>query len=67
MIRWLGPHILRKAMRRLRPQRPTIDYWRLAIRTGGQLQASPHAGPDLSGFRLVESPQGHFYADPFLI
>jgi hypothetical protein len=64
MIRWLGPLILRKAIRR---RRPTIDHWRLAIRTAGQLEASPRARPDLSGFRLVESPKGHFYADPFLI
>jgi hypothetical protein len=64
MISWLGPLIVRKAIRR---RRPMIEHWQLAIRSGGQLQASPGAQPDLSGFRLLESPKGHFYADPFLI
>ena len=64
MIRWLGPLILRKAVRR---RRPMIEHWQLAIRVSGQLQASPGAPPDLRGFRLIESPKRHFYADPFLI
>jgi len=64
MIGWLAPLILRKAFRR---RRAMIEHWQLAIRIGGQLQASPGARPDLSGFRLIESPRGHFYADPFLI
>jgi len=64
MIRWLGPFIVRKAVRR---RHATIEHWQLAIRTGGQLQAGADARPDLNGFRLVESPKGHFYADPFLI
>ena len=66
MLRWLGPRLLRRSLRRL-TRRPMIEHWRLAIRAGACLQAAPGAAPDLRGFRFVESPRGHFYADPFLI
>jgi hypothetical protein len=66
MLKWLGPLLLRKTLRRL-VRRPMIEHWQLAIRCGAQLDAGPGArAADLRGFRLVESPRGRFYADPFL-
>jgi hypothetical protein len=43
-----------------------IEHWRMAIRTPSR----PLLGDgklDMTGFRWVESPKGHFYADPFVI
>jgi hypothetical protein len=69
MVRWLGPLLIRKSVRRL-VRRPTDRHWRLAIRVGGQ-SVLRHIGsdsaPDMSGFQWIESPEGRFYADPFLI
>jgi hypothetical protein len=66
MFRWLGPLLVRKSWRRL-VRRPTTKHWRLAIRSGNCLNAASGSAPDLSGFRWIESPQGRFYADPFMI
>jgi hypothetical protein len=66
MLRWLGPMLIRKSLRRL-VRRPTIVHWRLAIRTGTQSILDSGSNPNLSGFRWIESPKGHFYADPFMI
>jgi hypothetical protein len=66
MLRWLGPMLVRKSLRRL-VRRPSIQHWRLAIRSGARLNAESGSAPDLSGFRWIESPKGRFYADPFMI
>lgn len=66
MTQWLAPRLCRKSLRRLR-RRPMIEHWRLAIRTGRQLDVATATRADTSGFRFVESPRGRFYADPFLL
>ena len=40
-------------------------HWRIAIRTGNSPLSVDR--PDMHGFRWVHSPEGHFYADPFLL
>ena len=61
---WLGPLFVRKAIGRVVrsfPGNKKLPHWRMATRAGG-------SGPEsMDGFRWVESPQGHFYADPFVI
>lgn len=66
MLKWLGPLLVRKSLRRL-VRRPKVKHWRLAIRTGARLNPDSESAPDLSGFRWIESPKDRFYADPFLI
>jgi len=66
MLRWLGPLLFRKALRRL-VRRPTIEHWRMAVRTGASPVVDSTSAPDLDGFRWLESPKGRFYADPFVI
>jgi hypothetical protein len=67
MTQWLVPQLWRKARRRLRRQQPLIEHWQLAIRTDRQLDVAAAGPADTSGFRIVESPRGRFYADPFLL
>lgn len=64
MVQWLGPLLIRKTLRRL-VRRPTVMHWRLAVRGGTKSVLDPVR--DLTGFHWIESPQGHFYADPFMI
>jgi hypothetical protein len=66
MVRWLGPALIRKSLRRL-VRRPKVAHWRMAIRTGAGPVLDSGPEPDLSGFRWIESPVGRFYADPFVI
>lgn len=66
MLRWLGPMLVRKSLRRL-VRRPIIKHWRLAVRSGARLNANSGSAPDLSGFHWIESPKDRFYADPFMI
>ncbi len=68
MLSWLGPIAIRKVASRL-TRRPMVEHWRLAIRSGSGFNlASTESGitPNMSGFEVVESPKGRFYADPFL-
>ncbi len=66
IARWLGPIVCKKAVRRLFPQ-VTIQHWRIAVRTTGQLLFEQAKQGDLSGFRWLEPPAGYFWADPFVI
>lgn len=65
MLKWLGPRLPRRSLRPL-TRRPTIEHWRMAMRSGPQLRVIGEADANLSGFRFVESPRGRFYADPFV-
>ncbi|MGH9477412.1 MAG: glucosamine inositolphosphorylceramide transferase family protein [Terriglobales bacterium] len=66
MARWLAPAVARKLWRRV-ARRPAVQHWRLAIRSGAQLVTEPGGTENLDGFSWIESPKGHFYADPFMI
>lgn len=65
MLHWLGPQLLTKAA--ARPFRKNmVQHWRIGVRIGRQpLGSSPKA--DVTGFRWLEAPKGHFWADPFAI
>jgi hypothetical protein len=66
MLRWLGPQILKKAVARLF-RKNMVQHWRIGVGVGRQqtLGSSPTA--DINGFRWIEAPRGHFWADPFAI
>ena len=42
-----------------------LEHWRVAIRTGNPPLSVDH--PDMHGFGWVDTPKGHYYADPFLL
>ncbi len=66
MARWLLPAFTKWIVRRpFRTER--IAHWRMAVRVGGKPLYSETNRGDMSGFCFVDSPRGHYYADPFLI
>jgi hypothetical protein len=67
MAGWLGPRLAVKAARR--PFRKTTRvHWRVALRTGAATTLDrPEAEPSMEGFRLIEPPPGHYWADPALV
>jgi hypothetical protein len=66
MLRWLVPLLMGKTLRRL-VRRPMIRHWRIAVRVGAPLVPNSTSPPDMSGFHWIDSPKGHFYADPFVV
>ena len=65
MARWMAPVIFKKAIEY--PFRTTtVQHWKIAVRVGHQpLVESSDA--DVSGFRWIEPPKDHFWADPFVL
>ncbi|HZJ54074.1 MAG TPA: hypothetical protein VFD38_08040 [Myxococcaceae bacterium] len=67
MVGWLSPRLAVKAARRSF-RKPTLVHWRVALRTGARLTLDrPEAEPTMDGFRLLEPPPGHYWADPALV
>ena len=66
MARWLGPALLKKAIQS-QFRRETVQHWRIGIRTNGKRLFESASAPDGAGFRWIEPPRGHFWADPFVI
>ncbi|HET9408082.1 MAG TPA: hypothetical protein VFO39_12655 [Candidatus Sulfotelmatobacter sp.] len=64
MLSWLGPILLKKALRKPFRRRRTA-HWRIATRAGATPLFDTKSESDLGGFRWLESPPGHFWADPF--
>jgi hypothetical protein len=69
MVRWLMPRLMAKAV--ARPfRRPLVNRWRIGVRANGPaLHAAAREGReqgDLTGFRWIDCPRGHSWADPFL-
>ena len=64
---WLAPRLAMKAA--ARPfRRPSLVHWRVALRTGAALTLDrPEGHPTMDGFRLLQPPPGHFWADPALV
>ena len=66
MARWLGPVLLKKALRR--PFRTeSVQHWKIAIRLNSTPLFDAASDGSLQGFRWIEPHKGHFWADPFLI
>lgn len=65
MAKWLGPVLLKKALRR--PfRRETVQHWRVGVRVNRK-PLFQEAESSLDGVRWIESPRGHFWADPFAL
>jgi hypothetical protein len=66
MARWLLPLMVKKAVER--PfRKPMVQHWSIATRLGTPPLYSRESDRGLQGFRWIESPKGHFWADPFLL
>jgi hypothetical protein len=65
MVRWLAPTFLKKAAEYPFRQK-TVQHWKIAVRVGQQ-GILESRDTDVSGFRWIEPPKDHFWADPFLI
>lgn len=64
---WLGPRLALKAASRPFATRQRV-HWRVAIRTGAPVTLDqPGSEPTMDGFRILEPPPGHYWADPALI
>jgi len=70
MFRWLAPTLASKVLKRAF-RRPAVYHWRIGIRpreTAIDTALSLGLGKlEFRGFRWLESPRGHFWADPFLL
>jgi hypothetical protein len=64
ILPWLGPILLKKAVAYpFREQ--TVQHWRIATRVNGKPLYDSDSDADFSGVRWIDSPKGHFWADPF--
>jgi hypothetical protein len=64
MAQWLGPALLGKALR-YPFRRKVVQHWNIALRVSAQPLFEDPANGSLHGFRWIDSPPGHFWADPF--
>jgi hypothetical protein len=72
MLPWLGPILLKKTFS-YPFRRETVQHWRIAIRVNGKplfdscsdSYSASDSESDFSGFRWIDAPKGHFWADPF--
>jgi hypothetical protein len=66
MAPWLGPILLKKALS-YPFRRETVQHWRIASRVDGKplYDSDSDSDSDFSGFRWIDPPKGHAWADPF--
>jgi hypothetical protein len=64
MLVWLGPILLKKAIS-YPFRRETAQHWRIASRVNGKPLYDFDSDSDFSGFRWIDAPHGHLWADPF--
>ena len=67
MVRFLAPRLRTAVVHRVRAQRDAGNQWRLGLRRGARPFGSTRQTTNLDAFRWIETPPGHFWADPFLI
>jgi hypothetical protein len=66
MARWLAPLVGRAIRSRLRRDE-AMPHWQIALRQAATPLYDDWAVAQLDQFRLIESPRGRFWADPFLL
>ena len=65
MAQWMGPVVLKKAVE-YPFRKKSVQHWKIAVRIGhAPLYESPNT--DVTGFRWIEPPKDHFWADPFVL
>jgi len=68
MLPWLSKILLHACVQRARYLivGEELPHWMLGVKTGNN-SPGKRTPLDLSGFRWIQTPRGHFYADPFVI
>jgi hypothetical protein len=66
MLRFLAPRLVAKARERLLDV-PRRVQWRVAVRMDGAPSFQANGDFNTTGFRFIEAPPGHLFADPFLL
>lgn len=64
VLPWLGPILLKKAIS-YPFRKHSVQHWRIACRIGGRRLSDLEFNSDFTGFRWIDPPRGHFWADPF--
>jgi hypothetical protein len=70
MVRFLAPRMAAAVVNRVRGQRKEHGVsvrWRVALRRGATPFGVAPETTSLAGFRWIDAPSGHYWADPFLI
>ena len=65
IVTWLGPVLLKKAIS-YPFRKETVQHWRIASRINGRSLVDSNSAADFAGFRWLEPPLGHAWADPFV-
>jgi hypothetical protein len=65
MLPWLAPILLKKAFS-YPFRKEMVQHWRIACRVNAKPLYESDAGSDFSGFRWIDAPHGHYWADPFV-
>ena len=68
MAHWLGQQLARSAIEAATwlPRRMQIGHWMLGVRSGERTRLTAGNSEEIGRFCWIQSPRGHFYADPFL-
>jgi hypothetical protein len=70
IVRWLVPQVAKKLCQRAKrivARSGDTLHWQIGIRTGSHYIQGANKEANTAGFRWIESPKGHFYADPFVV
>ena len=70
MVRFLAPRMATAVANRIRGERKDHGLsvlWKVGLRRGATPFGSTPEGTSLDGFRWIDPPPGHFWADPFVI
>jgi hypothetical protein len=70
MIRFLVPRVATAVANRIRGERKDHGVsvlWKVGLRRSATPFGSTPEGTSLEGFRWIDAPPGHYWADPFLI
>ncbi len=68
MLSWLSKVLVRNCFRRVQRlgHGEQLPHWMLGVKIEKNASSNP-GHSDLSRFRWIQSPRGHFFADPFVI
>jgi hypothetical protein len=70
MVRFLAPRVPAAIVNRVRGERQDHGVhirWQVGLRRGGAPFGCTRESTSLDGFRWIDAPRGHYWADPFLI
>ncbi len=67
MVRFLAPRVTSAVTNRIRGDAAVANRWKIGLRRGATPFGSTPDTTSLEGFRWIETPPGHLWADPFLV